>query len=130
MDRKTAGEEARLLESIRGTDKDMAGSKLSGFWHDGPATCMDCVHRTPHSQRKDGTQADSCKHPVVMADPEVQDKKLPDGTIEVDADDWCRFARKPQKGGGDEEKASGQPEKPPRKASIGSIYMKVLGSMD
>jgi hypothetical protein len=130
MDRKTAGEEARLLESIRGTDKDMAGSKLSGFWHDGPATCMDCVHRTPHSQRKDGTQADSCKHPVVMADPEVQDKKLPDGTIEVDADDWCRFARKPQKGGGGEEKASGQPEKPPRKASIGSIYMKVLGSMD
>jgi hypothetical protein len=120
---------AKVMEAIGGTDRDKAGTKLTGFYNDGPATCMDCVHRTPHSQREDGTQADSCKHPLVVADPELKDKRLPDGTIEVDADDWCMFARKPRKGGEGGE-ASGQGKKePPRKASVGSIYMSVLGSM-
>ena len=120
---------AKVTEAIGGTDRDKAGTRLTGFYNDGPATCMDCVHRTPHSQREDGTQADSCKHPLVVADPELKDKRLPDGTIEVDADDWCMFARKPRKGGEGGE-ASGQGKKePPRKASVGSIYMSVLGSM-
>jgi hypothetical protein len=115
-------------EEIMGNKADTSkpGTKLTGFCGDGPATCMDCTHRTPHSKDASGQLVDSCQHPKVMADPELQERKLPDGTIEVDADDWCQFRRKPQKKGGEE--ASGQ-EKPPRKASVGSIYMNVLGFM-
>jgi len=69
------------------------GTKASGFSGGGPFSCMDCVHRSPHSKRKDGSIADSCKHPKVMSDPELADDKLPDGTIEVDADDCCRYVR-------------------------------------
>jgi hypothetical protein len=127
--KKTSADEG-ILERIKGTEYDMAGSKLTGFWHDGPATCMDCRHRTPHSKNAEGVEVDSCKHPVVMADPELQEKKLPDGTIEVDADDWCRFAQKPAK---KEEKS--EPAKPEtsekleKKPMTGSIYFKVLNSM-
>ena len=28
-----------------------------------------------------------------MADPELAEKKLPNGTIEVDSDDCCRYVR-------------------------------------
>jgi len=119
-----------LLEKIKGTEYDMAGSKLSGFWHDGPATCMDCRHRTPHSKNAEGVEVDSCKHPVVMVDPELQEKKLPDGTIEVDADDWCRFAQKPVKKEEKSEPAKPEtPEKLEKKPMTGSIYFKVLNSI-
>ena len=83
------------------SDKDKVGTKLTGFSHDGPATCMHCTHRTPHSKNAQGEEVDSCSHPVVMRDPELSDKKLPDGTIEVDYDDWCIFARAPQGEEGD-----------------------------
>jgi len=73
------------------------GTKMSGFTGGGPFSCMDCVHRTPHSKNAKGEEVDSCKHPDVMADPELADRKLPDGTIEVDADDCCRFVRPTKK---------------------------------
>ncbi len=127
--KKTSADEG-VLGKIKGTEYDMAGSKLSGFWHDGPATCMDCRHRTPHSKNAEGVEVDSCKHPVVVVDPELQDKKLPDGTIEVDADDWCRFAQKPPKKEEKSEPAKPEtPEKTSKKPVIGSIYFKVLNSM-
>lgn len=77
------------------------GTAVSGFSGGGPFTCMSCVHRTPHSNDKDGNLVDSCSHPVVMSDPELVDKKLPDGTIEIDFDDCCRFVRPPLKEGED-----------------------------
>src|SRR5208283_2282228 len=73
------------------------GTKMSGFTGGGPFSCMDCVHRTPHSKNAKGEEVDSCKHPDVMADPELADRKLPDGTIEVDANDCCRFVRPTKK---------------------------------
>lgn len=57
------------------------GSPASGFADDGPFSCMDCIHRTPHSYDKDGNVVDSCRHPKVMSDPKLKDRKLPDGTI-------------------------------------------------
>jgi len=83
--------------STGSSDTDKGGTKLTGFNHDGPATCMHCVHRTPHSQDEQGKQVDSCSHPLVMQDPELKDRKLPDGTIKVGYDEWCQFARAPQK---------------------------------
>ena len=124
---------------------DKAGTKATGFYHDGPATCMDCVHRTPHSKDASGEERDSCSHPLVKQDSELQDKKLPDGTIEVDADDWCMFARKPQKEGKVEDgegesrlltegeataKASGQHVGSIRqKQAVWRIYLEALATM-
>jgi len=69
------------------------GTKMSGYAGGGPFSCMDCVHRTPHSKDANGEEVDSCKHPTVMADPELESRKLPDGKIRVDNDDCCRFVR-------------------------------------
>ncbi len=73
------------------------GTKASGFAGGGPFSCMDCVHRTPHSKNAAGEEVDSCKHPTVMGDPELASRKLPDSTIEVDNDDCCRFVRPTEK---------------------------------
>ena len=55
---------------------------------------MACRFRTPHSEDAKGEEQDSCSHPKVMADAANKDRKLPDGTIEVDYDDWCRLFEK------------------------------------
>lgn len=83
---------AAHLVKLRGRTGEV-GTTASGFASTGPYSCMDCVWRTPHSKDKNGRLVDSCKHPVVMSDPELKDKKLPDGKIEVDASDCCRFVR-------------------------------------
>jgi len=72
------------------------GTKASGFGEGGPFSCSDCVHKVL-SKNAAGEGVAACVHPTVMADPELVDRKLPDGTIEVDADDCCRFVRKPEK---------------------------------
>jgi hypothetical protein len=70
---------------------DEFGTSATSFAEGGPFSCMDCVHRTPHSKDKTGKLVDSCSHPLVMKDPQLKHKKLPDGTIEVDHDDCCKF---------------------------------------
>ena len=72
------------------------GTEDTGFSCGGPFSCMNCVHRTPHSKNASGKVVDSCKHPKVMKDPKLKDKRLPDGTIEVDEDDCCRYVRPPE----------------------------------
>jgi len=110
-------------EKKQGGDLGPTGTKSTGFSGGGPATCMDCVHRTPHSTNAAGEHVDSCSHPKVMADPDIPaDKKNPDGTVTVDHDDWCWFARK------GEEEGHEEPEKP-KKASVGSVYLALIGSM-
>jgi hypothetical protein len=91
------------------------GTKMSGFSGGGPFSCMDCVHRTPHSKDAKGEQQDSCKHPKVMADPELGDRKLPDGTIRVGYDDCCNYVRPHEKipeGPSDEKTAYRTPRYP------------------
>ena len=80
------------------------GTKASGFAEGGPFSCMDCVHRTPHSKDAGGEEVDSCKHPEVMADPELKDRLLPDGTIKVGYDDCCNYVRPHGKKGDEMEK--------------------------
>ena len=88
------GERIKRMEARRDPNGiEELGTKASGFAGGGPFSCMNCVHRTPHSKNAAGEEVDSCKHPTVMDDPELQDRKLPDGTIEVDNDDCCRFVR-------------------------------------
>lgn len=70
------------------------GTKATGFADGGSFSCMNCIHRTPHS-KENGEIIDSCKHPLVMADPELKDRKLPDGTIRVGWDECCAFVRPP-----------------------------------
>ena len=72
------------------------GTQASGFSGGGPFTCMNCVWRTPHSTDEGGKEVDSCRHPKIVADPDLEDRKLPDGTIKVDYDDCCRFVRPPK----------------------------------
>jgi hypothetical protein len=132
---KTAGDEKmlQLWNSVRGTEDDQAGTMLTGFYGDGPATCMDCIHRTPHSKTAEGEEVDSCNHKLVKLDPELTDRRLPDGTIKVDADDWCRFAQKPVK---EEGEAPGKPasrqivKDSGAKSNIGAIYLRTLASMN
>ena len=69
------------------------GTKDSGFSNGGPFSCMNCIHRTPHSYDKDKKIVDSCKHPKVVNDKELESRKLPDDTIQVDKDDCCRYVR-------------------------------------
>ena len=69
------------------------GTKDSGFSAGGPFSCMDCTHRTPHSYDKDKKIVDSCKHPKVVNDKELESRKLPDNTIQVNKDDCCRYVR-------------------------------------
>jgi GNAT superfamily N-acetyltransferase len=85
--------EASAKVAEKGAELTVLGTKMSGFAGGGPFSCMDCIHRTPHSKNAAGEMVDSCKHPTVMADPELADRKLPDGTIEVDNDDCCTFVR-------------------------------------
>ncbi len=80
------------------------GTKQSGFAEGGPFSCMDCVHRTPHSKDAKGEEVDSCKHPKVCSDPELKDRLLPDGMIRVGYDDCCNFVQPHPKGS--EEKTS------------------------
>ena len=81
-------------EKLAGKDNDAElGTEASGFASGGPFSCMDCLHRTPHSFDSSGNLVDSCSHPLVIGDDELTDKKLPDGTVEVDADDCCRYVR-------------------------------------
>ncbi len=88
------GDKLVKMQARRDPDQiEELGTKMSGFAGGGPFSCMDCIHRTPHSKNAEGVEVDSCKHPAVMDDPELQDRKLPDGTIEVDSDDCCRFVR-------------------------------------
>ena len=110
------------------------GTELSSFTGGGPATCMNCKHRTPHSKTAEGEEVDSCSHPVVMKDPEIPpEKRLPDGTIKVDADDWCEFFWMPEK---EEGESPGHPASEQqtsddgKKSVVGSIYMTVLEAMD
>ena len=70
------------------------GTKDTGFAEGGPFTCMNCVHRSHYGEGDEAV--DSCHHPKVMADPKLKDRKLPDGSIEVDADDCCRYVRPPK----------------------------------
>ena len=100
---------------IEGTDKAKPGTELTGFCGGGPATCMNCLHRTPHSKDASGEEVDSCNHSMVKRDPGIEaDRKLPDGTVKVDADDWCEFFRAPEK---KKEESDGQPEEGKEKAS-------------
>jgi hypothetical protein len=120
MGNKTAGDEKmmQLWNSVKGTEKDKAGTKLTGFCGGGVAECMNCRWRTPHSKNAQGEVVDSCSHPLVKADPELTDRRLPDGTIGVDHDDWCMFFRIPK----DQER-----DKP--KSSIGSLYLEIIGNI-
>ena len=85
---------------------DAIGTPTTGFAGQGPATCMHCVHRTPHSMNSAGEEVDSCSHPKVMADPALVHLKLPDGAIAVDFDDWCWYFRPPPDNGIDDTKLS------------------------
>ena len=132
---KIAGEERmmQLWDSVKGTEEDQAGTALTGFYGDGPATCMDCRHRKPHSKDANGEEVDSCNHKLVKLDPELADRRLPDGTIKVDADDWCRFAQKPVKEEGESSgnPANGQKIQGSRKNPVvGAIYLSSLASME
>ena len=94
---------------------------------------MDCIHRTPHSKDDKGVEVDSCNHKLVKFDPEIADRRLPDGTIKVGADDWCRFAQKPKKEEGESpgKPASGQIVKGSlQKMGVGGIYLRTLASLD
>lgn len=132
---KTAGDEKimQLWNSVKGTEDDQAGTALTGFYGDGPATCMDCIHRTPHSKDENGEEQDSCNHKLVKLDPELAERRLPDGTIKVDADDWCRFAQKPKKEEGESpgKPASRQEVQGSRKNPVvGAIYLRALASLE
>jgi hypothetical protein len=128
---KTAGDEkmVQLWNSVKGTGEDQAGTTLTGFCGDGPATCMDCIHRTPHSKDENGEEVDSCNHKLVKLDPELTDRRLPDGTIRVDADDWCRFAQKPRKEGEGKPANAENAKESSKKPVVGSIYLSTLASM-
>lgn len=86
----------KVKKAGRTMNPEELGTQASGFSGGGPFTCMNCVWRTPHSTDENGEEVDSCRHPKVMADPELEDRKLPDGTIKVDYDDCCRFVRPPK----------------------------------
>ena len=101
-------ESEAVLAGMEGIDKAKPGTELTGFCGGGPATCMNCLHRTPHSKDASGEEMDSCNHPLVKRDSGIEtDRKLPDGTVRVDADDWCELFRAPEK---EEEESEGQPE--------------------
>ena len=112
-DKRDSGQQGVSLKG----DLAKPGTRLTGFCGDGPATCMDCAHRTPHSKDASGQEVDSCKHPLVMRDPELEDRRLPDGTIRVDADDWCQFRRKAPKEGEGAEASNQEGKAPARRAS-------------
>lgn len=54
------------------------GSKLSGYSEEGKFDCEDCVHR----------DEDFCTHPVVLADPELDDRKSDRG-VQIDLEHGC-----------------------------------------
>jgi hypothetical protein len=117
-----------------GAESGGIGTRLTGFAGHGPATCMNCRFRTPHSEDEGGNEVDSCSHPKVMADPDIKpEKKLPDGTVKVDYDDWCRFFHPPEGEGEDEDKEEGAGQEIRASSAceiIGSSYIKTLRFMD
>ena len=119
--------EIEMKAFLAGTEDDKLGTELTSFYGHGPATCMNCVHRTPHSKDEGGEEVDSCAHPLVKVDPQIdKDRKLPDGTIRVDADDWCEYAHAPEEGEGKVKEASGHAE---RNQVAWRIYMQALANM-
>lgn len=69
------------------------GTKDSGFAGGGPFSCMDCIHRTPHTALSETEVVDTCSHPDVMDDVELQDRKMPDGTIRIFYGECCGYVR-------------------------------------
>jgi len=117
-----------------GAENVRIGTRLTGFAGHGPATCMNCHFRTPHSKDEDGNEVDSCSHPAVMKDPDIKpEKKLPDGAVKVGYDDWCAFFRPPEKEGEEEGKEEGAGQEVKASSAceiIGSSYIKTLRFMD
>ena len=78
------------LYTLKDKGRSGEGKVLDG----GPAGCMSCKFRTPHSEDEKGEAQDSCENRKVMSDPANDSLKLPDGTVQVDNDDWCRLFEK------------------------------------